>query len=143
MAQVIIGNRVMKVQGVMLDTGEIIPFEMKLLAYIPKKVEREAYVKVFQDNILELINKKLSKTELSIFIWFINKTTWNNDWIYVDYDELAKEMELSTGYVKTVIPKLVRLNLLIQKAPRQKVFRLNPRYVYKGGVIGRREDIDF
>lgn len=145
MPKVILGKRTMKVSGIILETGEIVPIEMKLLAYIPRQTEKEEYVKVFQDAVLEIIDKekRLGKLGFKVLLWFMGKTNWNNDWIYIDYKDLAEELKTTESYLKIVIPKLVKLGLIIQKAPRQKVFRLNPKYVFKGGVIARKEDIDF
>ena len=61
----------------------------------------------------------------------------------MDYDELAQELGVAKISIKRAIRKLVDANLLMQYKPREKLFRLNPRYVYKGGVVGKEQDIDF
>ena len=144
MRQVLKGKRVLEVERLVLSDGSEIPVEMKLLAYIPRKVDKNKYVKVYQDYILEaVINNQLKKTDLAVFMWFVSHNDWGNNWIHVDYEELAQELGLAKISVKRAIKKLVDANLLIQYKPREKLFRLNPRYVYKGGVVGKSEDIDF
>ena len=144
MRQVIKGKRVLEVEKLVLSDGTEIPVEMKLLAYIPRKVDRDRYVKLYQDEIIErLVKSKLSRTDLKVFLWFASVDPWGNDWIVVNYDDLAKELGVSKSSVKVAISKLVKNNLLLQESPRQRVFRLNPKIVYKGGVVGKSEDIDF
>jgi len=138
------GQRSLKAKGVVLEDGTVIPFDVKILAYIPRKVDRDKYVKVYQDYILEAVLKnQLKKTDLAVFAWFLSFNDWGNDWIHVDYDELAQELGVRKETVQRAIRRLVDANLLIQYKPREKLFRLNPRYVYKGGVVGKSEDIDF
>lgn len=144
MRQVIRGKRAIDVRSVILEDGTEIPVEMKILAYIPRKIDRDKYVKVYQDYILEaVLRNELKKTDLAVFMWFLSHNDWGNDWIHVDYDELAQELGLAKISVKRAIRKLVDANLLIQYKPREKLFRLNPKYVYKGGVVGKERDIDF
>jgi len=144
MRKVLKGKRVLEVEKVVLSDGTEIPVEMKLLAYIPRKVDRDRYVKVYQDHILELVSqKKLSSSDLRVFLWLMGHNDWGNDWIHIDYEELAQELELNKDTVRKALKKLTSLNLVIQYKTREKLFRLNPRYVYKGGVVGKEQDIDF
>jgi len=144
MRKVLKGKRVLEVERIVLSDGTEIPVEMRLLAYIPRKVDRDRYVKVYQDYILELVTqKKLSSSDLKVFLWFMGHNNWGNDWIHIDYEELSQELELHPVTVKKSVKNLVKANLLVQYKPREKLFRLNPRYVYKGGVIGKEQDIDF
>lgn len=144
MRVVLKGQRVLKAKGVVLEDDTIIPFDVKLLAYIPRKVDRDRYVKVYQDWILEAVVKnQLKKTDLTVLMWFFSHNDWGNNWIHVDYEELAKELGVHVVTIKKSIKKLVEANLLIQHKPREKLFRLNPRYVYKGGVVSKDKDIDF
>ena len=144
MRKVLRGKRVLEVERIVLSDGTELPVEMKLLAYIPRKVDRDKYVKVYQDYILEaVVQNKLKKTDLTIFMWFVSHNDWGNDWIHVDYEELSKELGLHPVTIKKSIKNLVDANLLVQYKPREKLFKLNPRYVYKGGVVGKEQDIDF
>ena len=144
MRTILRGQRVLKAKGVVLEDDTVIPFDVKVLAYIPRKVDRDKYVKVYQDYILEAVLKnQLKKTDLAVFMWFLSSNDWGNDWIHVDYEELAQELGVHKVTIKKSIKKLVDANLLIQYKPREKLFRLNPRYVYKGGVVEKDKDIDF
>ncbi len=144
MRTILKGQRAIKAKGVVLEDDTILPFDIKVLAYIPRKVDRDKYVKVYQDYILEAVLKnQLKKTDLAVFMWFLSYNDWGNDWIHVDYDELAQELGVAKISIKRAIRKLVDANLLMQYKPREKLFRLNPRYVYKGGVVGKEQDIDF
>lgn len=144
MRQVIKGKRVLEVEKLVLSDGTEVPVEMKLLAYIPRKVDRDKYVKLYQDEVLKYVVKgKFSRTDLKVFLWFASVDPWGNDWIVVDYEELAKELEMSPDSVRKACKNLVNAGLLLQLRPRQTVFRLNPKIVYKGGVVGKSEDIDF
>ena len=142
--KIFVGQRVVDVEGLLTKDGEIIPLKAKLLAYIPRHIDREPYVKVYQDTLAEWLYKgKLKKSDFAVLFWFIKQTDWENNWIYVDYKELAKELNLGVRTIKQAIKSLKELNLIVQLAPRQKLFRLNPRYIYKGGIVGKEEDIDF
>jgi len=142
--KILVGQRVVDVEGLLTKDGEIIPLKAKLLAYIPRHIDKEPYVKVYQDTLAEWLYKgKLKKSDFAVLFWLIKQTGWENDWIYVDYKELAKELELSLRSVQRAIKRLKELSLIIQLEPRQKLFRLNPRYIYKGGVVGKEQDIDF
>lgn len=144
MRTVLKGQRVIKAKGVVLEDDTIIPLDVKVLAYIPRKVDRDKYVKVYQDYILEaVVNNQLKKTDLTVLMWFFSHNDWGNDWIHVDYEELANELGIHPVTVKKSIRKLVDANLLMQYKPREKLFRLNPRYVYKGGLVSKEKDIDF
>jgi len=144
MRQVVKGKRVLDVEKLVLSDGTEIPVEMKLLAYIPRKVDRNKYVKLYQEHLLEkLVKGRLNRTDFKVFLWLVSVDPWGNDWIVVDYDELAKELGVSKSSVKVSMSKLVKENLVFQLKPRQTVFRLNPNIVYKGGIVGKSEDIDF
>jgi len=144
MRAILRGQRVLKAKGVVLEDDTVIPFDVKILAYIPRKVDRDGYVKVYQDFILEAVLKnRLKKSDLAVLMWFFSHNDWGNDWIYVDYEGLAQELGMAKISVKRSIRNLVDANLLIQYKPREKLFRLNPKYVYKGGVVGKEKDIDF
>lgn len=144
MRKVLRGKRVLEVERIVLSDGTELPVEMKLLAYIPRKVDRDKYVKVYQDYILEaVVQNKLKRTDLTIFMWFVSHNDWGNDWIHVDYEELSKELGVRKETIIRSLKRLVDANLLVQYKPREKLFKLNPRYVYKGGVVGKEQDIDF
>ena len=144
MRTILRGQRAIKAKGVILEDDTIVPFDVKILAYIPRNVDRNKYVKVYQDYILEAVLKnQLKKTDLAVFMWFVSYNDWGNDWIHVDYDELAKELGIAKISVKRSIRKLVDANLLMQYKPREKLFRLNPKFVYKGGVVSKESDINF
>ncbi len=144
MRTILKGQRSLKAKGVVLEDDTVIPFDVKIIAYIPRKVDRDKYVKVYQDYILEaVLRNQLKKTDLAVFMWFLAFNDWGNDWIHVDYDELSQELGVHPDTIRKSIKKLVDANLLIQYKPREKLFRLNPKYVYKGGVVSKDQDIDF
>ena len=144
MRQVVKGKRVLEVEKLVLSDGTEIKVDMKLLAYIPRKVDKDKYVKLYQDEVLKYVVKgAFSRTDLKVFLWFTSVDPWGNDWIVVDYEELAKELGISSDSVRKACKNLVNAGLLIQLRPRQTVFRLNPKIVYKGGIVGKSEDVDF
>ena len=139
MRQVLIGERVLDVDKIVLVDGTEIEVDMKLLAFIPRKVDRDKYVKVYQDHILELVTKKeLKKPALTILMWFFAQNDWGNSWIHIDYNKLSRELGISITSIHRGIRELLRAKLIIQYKPKHTVFRLNPKYVYKGGVVGKR-----
>jgi len=134
-----------ELSGIVTKDGEFIPLEMVLNAFIPRTPkDKEPYVKVYGERILTLIkNNKLRASELDVFLWFIGKNSdkngWNNEWINVDYKELAKELNLSEITIKRAIKTLLKLKLIVQWKKRIPSFRLNPDYCFRGGVIGKKQ----
>ena len=135
----------MELSGIVTKDGEFIPLELVLDAFIPRTPkDKEPYVKVYGEKILTLIkNRKLKASELEVFLWFVGKNSgkdgWNNEWITVDYEELAEELKISVITVKRAIKTLLKLKLIVQWKPRKTAFRLNPDYCFKGGVIGKNQ----
>ena len=134
-----------ELSGIVTKDGEFIPLELVLDAYIPRTPkDKEPYVKVYGEKILTLIkNRKLRASELDVFLWFVGKNSskdgWNNEWITVDYEELAKELGFTSRTIKSAIKTLLKLKLIVQWKPRKTAFRLNPEYCFKGGVIGKKQ----
>jgi predicted transcriptional regulator len=135
----------MDLAGVITKDGEFIPLEFTINAFIPRNPrDREPYIKVYGEKILTLIkDNKLRGSELSVFLWFIAKSSskkqWNNEWIYVDYEDLANELGFRKETVQRAIKKLLDLNFIVQWKPRKTAFRLNPEYCFKGGIIAKRK----
>ena len=132
----------MDLAGVITKDGEFIPLEMEIRAFIPSNPkDREPYTKVYGEKVLEVLRtKRLRGSELNVFLWFMGKTgkdLWNNDWINVDYNEIANELGITYRSVKNAIKELKELKIIVQWRPRQTVFRLNPEYCFKGGVIAK------
>ncbi len=131
--------------GLVTKDGEFIPIKLMLDAFIPRTPkDKEPYVKVYGERILDLIrNRKLKASELEVFLWFIGKNSdkdgWNNEWISVDYKELGKELNLNPDTVRRAIKTLIKLKLIVQWKPRKTTFRLNPDYCFKGGVIAKNQ----
>jgi len=131
--------------GLVTKDGEFIPIKLMLDAFIPRTPkDKEPYVKVYGERILDLIrNRKLKASELEVFLWFIGKNSgkdgWNNEWISVDYKELGKELNLNPDTVRRAIKTLIKLKLIVQWKPRKTAFRLNPDYCFKGGVIAKNQ----
>ena len=131
--------------GVVTKDGEFLPLEFMLNAFIPRTPkDKEPYVKVYGEKLLKLIkSRKLKASELEVFLWFVGKNSgkygWNNEWITVDYEELAEELRISVITVKRAIKTLLKLKLIVQWKPRKTAFRLNPEYCFKGGVIGKKQ----
>jgi len=131
--------------GLVTKDGEFIPIKLVLDAFIPRTPkDKEPYVKVYGERLLNLIkNRKLKASELEVFLWFVGKNSgkdgWNNEWITVDYEELAEELKISVVTVKRAIKTLLKLKLIVQWKPRKTAFRLNPDYCFKGGVIAKNQ----
>ena len=131
--------------GVVTKDGEFLPLEFMLNAFIPRTPkDKEPYVKVYGEKLLNLIKgRKLKASELDVFLWFVGKNSgkygWNNEWITVDYEELAKELGFRKETVQRAIKTLLKLKLIVQWKPRKTAFRLNPDYCFKGGVIGKKQ----
>jgi hypothetical protein len=141
---VIKGNRVKEYQLYDPETGEIVEQTIKLLAYIPKNSEKEPFNKVFKTMWVEVLNNpNLKGAPLRVLIWLIGNNSWGNDWIPIDYKELAKELGYTYDTIYRAFKLLKDSNLIIQKAPRKLWFRLNPKYIYMGLAVQRQEDIDF
>ena len=143
MAMKISGKK--RFKGLITEDGEVVYLDFMINAFIPRTPkDKEPYVKVYGEKILELIKqKKLKASELEVFLWFVgknsNKDTWNNEWIPVDYKELAKELGFSEWTIKMAIKTLLKLKLIVQWKRRIPSFRLNPDYCFKGGVIGKKQ----
>jgi hypothetical protein len=129
-------------KGLITEDGEVLYIDLILNAFIPNPPkDKEPYIKVYGEKLLELIvQKKLKNSTLNVFLWFMGKTgkdLWNNDWINVDYNEIANELGITYRSVKNAIKELKELKIIVQWRPRQTVFRLNPEYCFKGGVIAK------
>ena len=134
--------------GVVTKSGEFIPLEFTISAFIPRNPrDKEPYTKVYGEKVLKVIrDKKLKASELEVFLWFVaknsNKDNWNNEWINVDYKELAEELGFRKETVQRAIKTLLKLKFIVQWKPRKTVFRLNPDYCFRGGVIGKVKTIN-
>jgi len=132
-------------KGLITEDGEVVYLDLVLDAFIPRSPkDKEPYTKVYGEKLLHLIRqKKLKASELGVFLWFVaknsSKDNWNNEWITVDYEELAKELELRKETVQRAIRTLLKLKLIVQWRPRKTAFRLNPDYCFRGGVIGKQQ----
>ena len=135
----------MELSGIVTKDGDFIPLEMILDAFIPRTPkDKEPYTKVYGEKLLILIkNRKLKASELEVFLWFVGKNSsksgWNNEWITVDYEELAKELGFRKETIQRAIKTLLKLKLIVQWKPRKTAFRLNPDYCFRGGVIGKKQ----
>jgi len=142
--KVIKGNRVKEYQLFDPETGEIVEQTIKLLAYIPKNVEREPFDKVFKTLWVKILeDPNLKGAPLRILVWLMSHNSWSNEWMPVDYQELAQELRYKENTIKKAFKTLKDNNLIIQKSPRKTWYRLNPKYVYMGLASQRKEDIDF
>lgn len=140
--KVIIGNRVKNYKLVDPETGEILDQTVKVLAYIPKNTEKETFDKVFKTLWIKVLeDSNLKGVPLRILVWLMNKNSWNNDWIYVDYKDLAEELKHRVETIQRAFKTLKDANLVIQMSPRKTLFRLNPKYIYMGLAVKRQEDI--
>ena len=117
------------------ETGEYVV----AVAFIPQPRDK-GFTKVyelFERKLVEdLANGVLTGAEAKLLLWFLAKTTklpvQADGWMFVSYEEIAKEVGLHVVSVKKSIRKLIEKGYLEQKERRQKVFRLKPDYVYKG-----------
>jgi len=130
-------------KGLITEDGEVVYLDFMINAFIPRAPkDKEPYTKVYGEKLLHLIKrKKLKASELEVFLWFVaknsSKDNWNNEWITVDYKELAKELGLGESTVRMAVKTLLKLKLIVQWRPRKTAFRLNPDYCFRGGVIGK------
>ncbi len=130
-------------KGLITEDGEVVYLDFMINAFIPRTPkDKEPYVKVYGEKLLNLIkNRKLKASELEVFLWFVaknsDKDNWNNEWITVDYEELAKELGLGKSTIRLAIKTLVKLKLIVQWKPRKTAFRLNPDYCFRGGVVAK------
>jgi len=132
-------------KGLITEDGEVVYLDFMINAFIPRTPkDKEPYVKVYGEKLLNLIkNRKLKASELEVFLWFVaknsDKDNWNNEWITVDYEELAKELGLGKSTIRLAIKTLVKLKLIVQWKPRKTAFRLNPDYCFRGGVVAKEQ----
>jgi len=130
-------------KGLITEDGEVVYLDLMINAFIPRTPkDKEPYTKVYGEKLLHLIKqRKLKASELEVFLWFVsrnsNKDSWNNEWITVDYEELAKELGFRKETIQRAIKTLIKLKLLVQWRPRKTAFRLNPDYCFRGGVVGK------
>jgi len=130
-------------KGLITEDGEVVYLDFMINAFIPRTPkDKEPYTKVYGEKLLHLIkNRKLKASELEVFLWFVaknsNKDSWNNDWITVDYKELAEELGFRKETVQRAIKTLLKLKLIVQWKPRKTAFRLNPDYCFRGGIVGK------
>ena len=81
-------------KGLITEDGEVLYIDLILNAFIPNPPkDKEPYIKVYGEKLLELIvQKKLKNSTLNVFLWFIGKNDWGNEWIPVNYKKLANEL---------------------------------------------------
>ena len=138
-------NGKVELAGVVTKNGEFLPLEAVIDIFMPRTPkDKEPYTKVYGEKLLILIkNRKLKASELEVFLWFVGKNSgkdgWNNEWINVDYEELAKELGFTSRTIKSAIKNLLKLKLIVQWKKRIPSFRLNPEYCFKGGVIAKNQ----
>jgi NADH:ubiquinone oxidoreductase subunit C len=126
------------------ETGEVMMEGVKVMAFIPSQKEKENFDKVFKTLWVDLLaNEKLKGSQLKVLAWLISQNKWNNDWIAVDYEEVAKATGLKIDTVRKAFKTLRDAGFIIQKAPRKPFYRLNPKYVFQGLASCRAKDIDF
>jgi len=132
-------------KGLITEDGEVVYLDLVIDAFIPRTPkDKEPYTKVYGEKLLHLIkDRKLKASELEVFLWFVaknsGKDTWNNEWVTVDYEELAKELKYRKETVQRAIKTLLKLKLIVQWKPRKTAFRLNPDFCFRGGVIAKQQ----
>ena len=114
------------------NTGEII----EAVAFIPEHKDKD-FAKIYK-----LFSKKLLEDlgtingEAKLLFWLIAKTlelpVQSDLWIPVNYEEIAKELNVSKRSVMSYFKKLLELGYIEQYQRRQKIFRIKPEYLYKG-----------
>ncbi len=114
------------------NTGEII----EAVAFIPEHRDKD-FAKIYK-----LFSKKLLEDlgtingEAKLLFWLIAKTLelpiQSDLWIPVDYNEVAKELNVSVVSIKRYFKRLLDLGYIEQYQKRQKIFRIKPDYLYKG-----------
>ena len=114
------------------ETGEIV----NVISIIPEARDKD-FVKVFKTFSEKFLKDlKLINGEAKLFLWFlsvtIEKEPNSEGWIFVDYEELAKELDVTVGTIKNYIKRLLGFGYIEQKKKRQTIFRIVPEMVYKG-----------
>ena len=132
-----------KFKGVITENGEVVNLDFMVDAFIPRSPkDKTPYVKVYGQRIFDMLRtKKLKASELKVFLWFVSKSSaknyWANDWINIGYEDIAKDLDLRKETIQRATKKLLKLKLIVQWRPRQLMFRLNPDYCFKGGVVSK------
>jgi len=123
-------------------TGEYIT----AIAFIPEPRDRDfaKVYRLFGEKLLDDLAKgELKGGELKILAWFLAETiklpVQTDLWILVDYEDLAKKVQLHKEVAKRYIKQLVQKGYLEQLKPRKTAFRLKPDYVYKGYLVKLKE----
>ena len=122
------------------NTGEII----EAVAFIPEHKDKD-FAKIYK-----LFSKKLLEDlgtingEAKLLFWLIAKTLelpiQSDLWIPVDYNEIARELNVSAVSIKRYFKRLLDLGYIEQYQKRQKIFRIKPDYLYKGVLSKYKND---
>jgi len=118
-----------------LETANVV----EAVAIIPEIKDKEfaKVYKLFSEKVL--LSLASMGYEAKLLVWFLAQTVklpqQSDMWILVDYEQVAKEIGVSTVSVKRYVKKLLELGFIEQFKKRQTVFRLRPELVYKGILV--------
>lgn len=89
---------------------------------------------VFSKKVLNDIRDGRLGGALALLYWIMNNIAFNNDVINIIPREVAKELGRSEDRIIKHIKKLLELGYIIQAYPRQRVYKINPQYLFKGKI---------
>lgn len=90
---------------------------------------------MFDRGLLHIAKKGLTGTEYSVLLTLIAYSRYEN-WITIDQQTFANELEITKGQVCKALKKLCTLEVLeIHKDPQDKrrnIYRINPQLGWRG-----------
>lgn len=120
-----------------IDTGEVIPKR-----WITRKVENtEMFIRTYVEDIGSLA--KCSGAEQSVILCCLKYLDYNTNRLYLDKQrrlEICKCSGIKENTVNTVIPRLVKKNILIKES--NAAYLLNPKLFFFGTDISREKLFD-
>jgi DNA-binding MarR family transcriptional regulator len=110
------------------------------VSLIRKKIKVENYVMLFQEAVNRLLENKISKNGLRVFVYMLSKLQYSNH-IGVDQRTIAEDNDISLVYLKKTLKELKDANIIIpykdMQDKRRNVYIINPIIAWKGKVKNR------
>jgi hypothetical protein len=120
-------------------TGEVV----NAIAYVPEARDK-GFVKLYK-----LLSSKLLEDlgslngEARLLLWFIAKTlelpVQSDMWIPITFEEVAKDLKVSTRTIRSYIKRLLKLGYIEQYRKKHLTFRVKPDFLYKGSLVKYKE----
>lgn len=112
---------------------------------VRKKIRVENYVMLFQEAVNRLLDNKISKNGLRIFVYMLGKLQYSNH-IGVDQKTIAEDNGISLVYTEKTIKELKKANIIIpykdMQDGRRNVYVINPIIAWRGKVKNRTKFIN-